>query len=85
MSEEWYLAIGEVLGLIVGTLVFFGCWAYCAGTYGFLFGFGMGWLPSSILAFIFRVVAKYLWGPIVVLIVTFLLLVALQIQNAPHA
>ena len=26
----------------------FGCWLYCVGTYGFLLGVGLGWLPSAI-------------------------------------
>ena len=35
---------------ITWMIVFFGAWIYCAMTYGFLFGFGIGWLPAAILA-----------------------------------
>ena len=31
-------------------VVFFCSWWYCTSEYGFLFGFGLGWLPSGILA-----------------------------------
>lgn len=35
---------------LVWIVVFLGAWGYCAITYGFLLGFGLGWLPASILA-----------------------------------
>ncbi len=38
-------------------VVFLGSWAYCTFTYGFLLGFGLGWLPSSILA----TILAFLW------------------------
>ncbi len=31
-------------------IVFVGAWTYCTGEYGFLLGFGLGWLPAGILA-----------------------------------
>jgi hypothetical protein len=37
---------------IIASTVFFGTWAYCAMQYGFLFGFGLGWLPALIVTFI---------------------------------
>jgi CheY-like chemotaxis protein len=42
---------------ITGVLTFIGCWMYAIATYGFLFGVGLGWLPSAIVA----VIAAYLW------------------------
>lgn len=40
---------GYALGFwLVGATVFLLTWAYCALTYGFLFGFGFGWVPSLI-------------------------------------
>ena len=39
-----------VISWIVAILTFLGGWAYCTITYGFLFGLGLGWLPSAILA-----------------------------------
>ncbi|MBA2677251.1 MAG: hypothetical protein H0U76_02465 [Ktedonobacteraceae bacterium] len=45
-------------------LIFLGCWAYCIGTYGFLLGVGLGWLPSVIAAY----VLSLLW-PLIVLAV----------------
>lgn len=43
--------------IIVGSIVFIGSWIYCIFTYGFLFGVGLGWLPSAIVA----VIAGLLW------------------------
>ena len=37
---------------INGFLVFVISYIYCIFSYGFLFGLGLGWLPSLILAFI---------------------------------
>jgi len=38
--------------LITAVIVFIGCWIYCIGTYGYLVGLGVGWLPSMIVALI---------------------------------
>ena len=35
---------------------------YCIATYGFLFGLGLGWLPSGILAAIVGGLTVFLWG-----------------------
>lgn len=37
---------------ITGVLIFIGSWIYCIASYGFLFGVGLGWLPSIIVAFL---------------------------------
>lgn len=34
----------------VRLLTFCAAWMYCTAKYGFLFGFGFGWLPAGILA-----------------------------------
>ena len=59
---ERYFAIGRALGWIVGFCLFVGLWIYCIGTYGFLFGVGLGWLPSAITAAIARFLVIPLWG-----------------------
>ncbi len=53
-----------VIGFIVGFIVFTISYIYCIATYGFLFGVGLGWLPSAIVGFI----AGLLW-PFVLLAV----------------
>ena len=52
----------EIGRVITGVIVFVGCWIYAITAYGFLFGVGLGWLPSLIVAFI----ASFLW-PLIVL------------------
>jgi len=49
-------------------LVFFGCWIYCIASYGFLFGLGLGWLPSGITA----AVVSFLWPLLVAALVILL-------------
>ena len=56
---------GERLGklverteLVTRIVVFFGSYIYCIATYGYLWGVGLGWLPSLIIA----VVAGFLVG-----------------------
>jgi len=63
MSEE-YLEIGRTHGIVVAVVVFFGVWIYCSITYGFLLGFGIGWLPSAICAFIAFLLTMVLWLPL---------------------
>ncbi len=41
-------AVGRVLAPLAGFLVFAACWIYCIAAYGFLFGVGLGWVPSFI-------------------------------------
>ena len=60
-SIDWSL-IYFVGAAITGTVTFVGSWIYCIATYGYLFGVGLGWLPSIIVANL----AGFLW-PIIVL------------------
>ena len=46
-------------------LAFFGTWIYCWVAYGFLLGFGLGWLPALILA----PIVGFLWPVIAFLLV----------------
>ena len=41
---------GGLLGIIAALVTFVTAWAYCTIHYGFLFGFGLGWLPAGMLA-----------------------------------
>jgi hypothetical protein len=59
--------------LITGFIVFIASWIYCIATYGFLFGVGLGWLPSLIVAYI----AGLLWP---LLVIAVLLLIALILK-----
>lgn len=49
--------IYNVGALGTGALVFIGSWIYCIFSYGFLFGLGLGWLPSIFVA----IVAGFIW------------------------
>lgn len=71
-DNQWYFAVGGLLGLIPALIAFIGGWWYCASTYGFLLGFGLGWLPSIILAAIIFFAIMLLWGPILLIVAYFL-------------
>lgn len=47
---------------ISAVIIFIGCWIYCTAIYGFLFGFGLGWIPSLIAAWII----SWFWPVIVI-------------------
>jgi hypothetical protein len=81
MSDDLYLKIGAVLGAISGFLTFVGSWWYCTAHYGFLFGFGLGWLPSGIAAVIVGLLVMFLWGLIAIaigLVIAYAILVAVR-------
>ena len=59
--------IGIPVGIAGAALTFIASWIYCMSAYGFLFGFGLGWLPSAILAVLVGFALRYLW-PIAALI-----------------
>lgn len=67
-EDELYFGIGALLGTIVAFVTFIGSWIYCMSVYGFLFGFGLGWIPSIILAVMVGFAVKFLWGPAALLI-----------------
>lgn len=64
---------GFWLGLILAAPTFLGAWFYCTSEYGFLLGFGLGWLPSGILATIVFAVARFLWKILLPLLALFIL------------
>jgi hypothetical protein len=66
-EEGWYFRIGAGFGLISAIVTFFASWWYCTVTYGYLLGFGLGWLPSLILAVIVFFAVMLLWGPALLL------------------
>ena len=67
MSEEDY----ELGAKITSWIVFIGSWIYCIAAYGFLFGVGLGWLPSLIVA----VIAGILWPLIGIILFIFFIIV----------
>ena len=50
---------GWLSGVIVALATFVTAWAYCTIHYGFLFGFGLGWLPAGMLAAIVGAVSWF--------------------------
>ena len=73
MSSDDYTAFA----VITGILVFICSYIYCIASYGFLFGVGLGWLPSIIVA----VVAGALWPRVWFVIASCVLLIALAIMT----
>lgn len=41
------------------------------GEYGFLLGFGLGWLPSAMLAGIVALAVRWLWLPGIIAVIAF--------------
>lgn len=68
-DEDFYWRVGTALGILPALIVLVGSWWYCAATYGFLFGFGLGWLPSLIAGGMTFFAVRLLWGPTALLIV----------------
>lgn len=58
-----YLETGWRVGFVTAPLSFIGSWIYCISEYGYLLGFGLGWLPSAILAAIVFGLTIVLWLP----------------------
>lgn len=68
MTGDRYFRVGGIIGSIVALITFIGSWWYCAVTYGFLLGFGLGWLPAAIAAAIAGALSALLWGPVLFLV-----------------
>jgi hypothetical protein len=52
MKYDKYEEMAQGLAFMSGCLIFISSWIYCIANYGFLFGLGLGWFPSIIVAFI---------------------------------
>jgi TonB family protein len=59
---EEYFENGRCCGYFTGAISFLATWWYCAETYGFLWGFGFGWVPSAIIGLIVFVITILVWG-----------------------
>jgi hypothetical protein len=57
-----FTEIGSGLSLLSAAGTFIAAWIYCMQEYGFLFGFGLGWLPAALLAAIVGLAVYYLWA-----------------------
>lgn len=66
-DNGWYIIGFQITFLIT----FVGSWIYCMAEYGFLFGVGLGWLPSTFVA----ILAGFLWPLIALGIAGFVLLI----------
>ena len=64
--EMKYLKIGVIAGRVVGGIAFLASYWYCIDTYGYLLGFGLGWLPSGILFVVTQWVTLWVWPLLVV-------------------
>jgi hypothetical protein len=45
-----YTDLGWIFAALTGPATLLAVWIYCAVTYGFFLGFGLGWIPALILA-----------------------------------
>lgn len=64
--DSTYRRISTFAALTIVPLTFFGSWIYCAVTYGFLLGGGLGWIPSAIVAVIAGCLGYFIW-PLIIL------------------
>ena len=55
-----------------GPATFLAVWIYCAVTYGFLLGFGLGWIPALIIALLVAVATIFLW-PLAAVVVLYVI------------
>jgi hypothetical protein len=56
-----YTDLGWIFAALTGPATLLAVWIYCAVTYGFFLGFGLGWIPALILALLVVVATIFLW------------------------
>jgi len=66
--KAFYLKGTTALAQPVWWLVFVIAYLGCMNEYGFLLGFGLGWIPSAMLATICAITIPFLWPLLVILI-----------------
>ena len=80
----WYFTIGYRLASLPAGLLSFVLYIWCISNYGFLFGLGLGWLPSLILAMIVFSASWFLWGPVILFVGTIIWLIV-RSRVAPNS
>lgn len=73
MDEDW--AVYKLGAFITWFLIFVPAYIYCIYEYGFLFGLGLGWLPSAIVA----TVLCWFWPFYALVILGFILYVTFNV------
>src|SRR5262249_14251261 len=63
-SEGFADPAHEFATAIAAIVTFSGVWFSCASAYGVWLGFGLGWLPASILGLIMYGIVSSVWGVI---------------------
>lgn len=58
MTEEEFDSHAAV---VTGLVFFLGSWVYCVVTYGYLFGVGLGRLPSLMVGVISAALSRVIW------------------------
>ena len=53
--------VNDGIALWSAGITFVVSWIACTQEYGFLFGFGLGWIPSFMLAAVAGIAMRYLW------------------------
>jgi hypothetical protein len=56
-----YTDLGWIFAAFTGPATLFAVWIYCAVTYGFFLGFGLGSIPALILSLLVAVATIFLW------------------------
>ena len=62
-----YAGFGAAFGVAAGVITFVATWIYCAMTYGFVLGLGLGWFPAAICAGVIGWLVAIFWGPALLL------------------
>jgi hypothetical protein len=64
-----YAGLGAVFGITAAAITFFATWIYCALTYGFVLGLGLGWFPAAVCAGVIGWLVAIFWGVALLLLV----------------
>ena len=72
INTEIYEKGVRITFALTALFVFVGSWVYCIFTYGYLFGVGLGWLPSLIVAFLAGLIVGFLW-PLAIMVIAVIL------------
>jgi hypothetical protein len=64
-----HAGLGAVFGFTAGVITFIATWIYCATTYGFVLGVGLGWFPAAICAAVTGWLVAVFWGAALALLV----------------
>lgn len=68
-EDRWYWAAGDVIGVIGAVICFISIYIAAIASVGWVLGVALGWIPAYLGAALCGVLLRFLWLPVLLIVV----------------